>query len=272
MEKRKNYSVRIPLDQVDRVEGLLREEGLKRREVKNTLWSYEGKDVYLNLYPSGTLLIQGKEAGTWTDKVLQSIELPKGPLAGCDEVGKGDIFGPLVLCCAVIPPENFRAVLSLSPKDSKNMKDEEITAKAKELKKLVKVKCITLMPERFNELYGEYGNMNRLMDDAYIKLIKAVIDEFKPVRIVVDRYSSRNPFQSFREVEFMEKGERDVAVSVASIMARAKFLERMGKLEKETGIELPKGASSEVKEVLERLRRTQPDILKKLAKGSFGGR
>ncbi|MDQ7081943.1 MAG: hypothetical protein Q9N34_02305 [Aquificota bacterium] len=111
----KNRSLRVPHDQIERIESFLKASGLRRRDVKNALWSYEGEGIYLNMYPSGVLLIQGKEAKEWTEKILERIELPKGPLAGCDEVGKGDIFGPLVLCCAIIPPESFRKVLSLTP-------------------------------------------------------------------------------------------------------------------------------------------------------------
>jgi len=43
----------------------------------------------------------------------------EGVLVGCDEAGKGDVFGPLVVCCALIRPENFHKVLELAPKDSK---------------------------------------------------------------------------------------------------------------------------------------------------------
>lgn len=266
MSAKRNYSLRIPSDQIGRIEAVLREEGLEKREVQNTLWSYRGDGVYVNMYPSGMLLVQGKSAERWSEKILRNVEVPEGPLAGCDEAGKGETFGPLVLCCAVIPPENFRKVLSLGPKDSKSMKEGEIFRKAKELRKLVRVRCITLMPERFNELYREYKNMNRLMDSAYRKLVKTVLEEFSPIRVVVDAYSKRNPFQDLKGVEFVEKGESDVAVSVASIMARAKFLEKLRDLEREYGVELPRGAGSEVKEAVNRLRSIKPELVEKVSK------
>ncbi|RLJ70337.1 ribonuclease HIII [Hydrogenivirga caldilitoris] len=259
-------ALRLPQEEIEKVETSLKESGLKPRKVKNTLWSYEGKGIYFNMYPSGTLLIQGKDAEGWASKVLGVIEYPRFPLAGCDEVGKGDIFGPLVLCCAVIPPENFKKVLLLNPKDSKLLKDEDIMKKAQELRKLVKVKCITLMPERFNELYKKYRNINRLMDDAYKKLIDEVSREFNPGRIVVDRYSSRNPFQSYSRVEFIEKGERDIAVSVASMLAREKYLTKLKELEKDNNIEIPKGAGSHVREFANQLKRKNPTLAQRLIK------
>ncbi len=262
-------AIKVPEDQVDKIKTFLEGQGLKKRSLKNALWSYEGKDVYLNMYPSGTLLIQGKEAERWTEVVLSQIDAPEGPVAGCDEVGKGDIFGPLVLCCAVIPPESFKEVLLLNPKDSKRMKDEEVLRKAGKLRRLVRVRCITLMPERFNELYEEFGNINRLMDTAYIKLVRVLLEEFKPFKIVVDKYSSRNPFQHIRGVEFLEKGERDVAVSVASLIAREKFLRKLAELEKIYGLRIPKGASGEAKHEAKKIADRDPDLARRLVKLSF---
>jgi len=262
-------ALRLPQEEIKKVEDLLKRSGFKRREVENTLWSYGGKGTYFNMYPSGTLLIQGKEIDNWVERVLSVINIPRSPVAGCDEVGKGDIFGPLVLCCAVISPENFKKVLLLNPKDSKLLKDEEVMRKAKELRKLVKLKCITIMPERFNELYEEYKNINRLMDDAYRKLIKVVVAEFEPERVVVDRYSPKNPFRDIERVEFIEKGERDVAVSVASIMARDRFLKRLKELEEQFGIEVPKGASGEVKHRAKELLKKDPSLARRVLKLSF---
>ncbi len=261
-------ALRIPEDQVEKIRAFLEGQGFRKRQLKNATWSYEGKDVYLNMYPSGTLLVQGKGAERWTEAVLSQIEVPEGPIVGCDEVGKGDIFGPLVLCCAVVPPESFKEVLKLNPKDSKLMDDRHILKKAKMLKNLVKRRCIVLMPERFNELYEEYKNINRLMDDAYTKILRRIMEEFEPTKVVVDGYSSRNPFQSLG-VEFVEKGEKDIAVSVASMIAREKFLKKIKELEKSYGVKIPKGASGEAKHEAQKILSKDPELARKLVKLSF---
>lgn len=262
-------AIRVPEEQIGKVKDLLRKHGFRVRDVKNTLWSYEGEGIYFNMYPSGTLLVQGKDAERWGEEILSLIEVPERSVAGCDEVGKGDIFGPLVLCCAVIPPENFRKVLALNPKDSKLMKDEELLKKAERLRKFVRGRCITLMPERFNELYERYRNVNRLMDSAYMKILKSVQEEFSPLRVVVDKYSSRNPFQGLKSVEFMEKGEKDVAVSVASILAREKFLKKLKELEECYGVRIPKGASGEAKSEARSIASRDPELARRLLKLSF---
>ncbi|MDQ7081944.1 MAG: hypothetical protein Q9N34_02310 [Aquificota bacterium] len=97
------------------------------------------------------------------------------------------------------------------------------------------------------------GNINSVgRDDAYRKIILSVKEELSPERICVDRYSGRNPFQDISKVLFFEKGERDVAVSVASIIARAKFLEKVRELERVLGRKVPKGANPEAKELAHR--------------------
>lgn len=259
-------AIRIPEGEVEKVEEFLRRSGLKERKVKNTLWSYEGEGVYLNMHPSKTLLIQGRDSEAWAERVLSLIDVPEGPLGGCDEAGKGDIFGPLVLCCAVLTPENFRKVLSLNPKDSKLLEDEEVMRKAEALRGLVQFKCITLMPERLNELYERYGNLNRLMDDAYLKILEYMLKEFYPLRVVVDRYSIKNPFIGLERVLFLEKGERDVAVSVASILARGKFLKKLREMEETYGVKIPKGASKEAKAEAQKLLRGNPELARRLVK------
>ena len=266
---RNNYSIRIPHESIEELKDFFTQKGLERREVKNTLWSYKGDNLFVNMYPSGVLLIQGSNTEEWVEDIVNFIKLPEGPLAGCDEVGKGDIFGPLVLCCAVIPPENFREVLKLCPKDSKNMKDSEIIKKAGKLSRLVNYKCINLMPERFNQLYDKYKNINRLMDDAYRKLIETLQQEHKPLRIVVDKYSPTNPFQDMNNLVFMEKGEKDIAVSVASIIARSKFLRKIRELEEIHGIPIPRGASGNAKGYAKEILKTKAGLAEKVIKTSF---
>ena len=262
-------SLRIPEGNENKIEDLLKEEGFVREEAEHSLWKYRKGNTHITMYKTGVLVVQGDEVERWTGKILGLIDLPFGKVAGCDEAGKGDIFGSLVLCCAVIEPENFLKVLEVCPKDSKRMKDEEIRKKALRLKRLVSYKCINIRPERFNQLYGELKNMNRLLDSAYLRLISTIKEEFSPRRIVVDQYSSRNPFQHIKEVEFLEKGEREVAVSVASILAREKFLRGLDELGKEYGLSLPKGASSEAKHLAKELKKKDPELLRKVAKEAF---
>ena len=266
---RSNLTIRVPEDQTEKVRSVLKAEGMKEREVSNTLWSLEGKDVYANMYPSGILLLQGQRAQDFFRIVMKSIDVPAKPLCGCDEAGKGDIFGPLVLSCCVIEPSQFLEVLSLSPRDSKKLRDEEITGMHHKLKGLVFARSIVISPERFNQLYEGTPNINRIMDRAYRRLIDEVLRVYPEASVVIDAYSARNPFQDREEVRFETKGERFVEVSCASIIARYKFIKGLEKLSQLAGTDLPKGASSEARDLAGKVLSRNPELARKLLKLSF---
>ena len=75
-----------------------------------------------------------------------------------------------------------------------------------------------------------------------------------------------------REIELVQrhKAEEDIAVAAASILARNEFVMRLGALEKQYGMVLPKGASAAVdKAAKEFVGKYGVDGLKKVAKDAF---
>ncbi len=266
---KKNVTIRVPEDQIEVVRDSLKAQGMSERKVSNTLWSLEGEGIYANMYSSGILLLQGTRAEDFFRIVLRSLKIPAKPLCGCDEAGKGDLFGPLVLSCCVIEPSNFLEALSIAPRDSKRLRDEEVTTMYQRLKEHLFARSIVLNPERFNELYEKNQNINRIMDTAYRKLIGEVLKVYPDASIVIDAYSGRNPFQNFKGVRFETKGERFVEVSCASIIARYKFIKGLEELSKLAGIDLPKGASSEARNLAGRILSKNPELARKLLKLSF---
>jgi len=253
-------SFRLPQEYYKRVKEYLKVLGFQERKVPNALWSVCKDGTCATLYPSGSLLLQGKASKDLAENLLSFIEKPTNVLVGCDESGKGDVFGPLVVCCVAIEPSSYKEVLSLTPKDCKLLKDEELFRKVESLSKWVKTRCVIYEPERLNELYEELKNLNRILDRAYSELIKELRKEYS-VEIRIDAYSARNPFG--KDVIFEPKGERDIAVSVASMFARAKFLEWL----KRYG--LPKGASKSVMKVAKEMFQKEPKDAKKLIKTFF---
>ena len=66
------------------------------------------------------------------------------------------------------------------------------------------------------------------------------------------------------------KAESDIAVAAASVLARAAFLTRLKSLGERFGVELPKGASAQVKEVARAIfRKHGPEALKSVCKFHF---
>jgi len=71
-------------------------------------------------------------------------------------------------------------------------------------------------------------------------------------------------------LEQRHKGEEDIAVAAASIVARAEFVRRLGKLGAEFGVPLPKGASPAVEIAAKSfVRKHGQEALVKVAKLHF---
>jgi len=74
------------------------------------------------------------------------------------------------------------------------------------------------------------------------------------VRAISDQFASKKEtvakalMSLGREIELVQKhrAEEDLAVAAASILARDEFVTRLGNLEKQFGMALPKGASAAV--------------------------
>ncbi len=262
-------SVKLPLEYSRSVKELLESKGFKERAVNNTLWSMSDGKTHVNLYNTGTLLLQGKEAQRLKEEILKLVELPKASLVGCDESGKGDVFGGLVVCCVVIEPQAYRRVLSLTPQDSKRLNDEAILKKAAQLSKEVKAKCLNVFPETYNALYTQRPNVNDILTALYKRLIREILKKHGVEEVVVDRYSSRELFSEFPEVKFITKAENEPAVAAASILARAGFLRQLGELKKLAGFKVPKGSGPEAfKRAMEVIKRGG-DLPQRLLKMNF---
>jgi ribonuclease HIII len=238
-------SIKLPKEHLQKVVELLLKKGFQKRDVQNAYASLTDGKAYITLYPSGSVLFQGDYPESLKDEILALVQA-EGVLVGCDEAGKGDVFGPLVVCCALIRPENFHKVLELAPKDSKKIQDRELFKKLPMLERVVEFYCKVLEPLELNRLHREGKNLNRILDWAYRELIEEILSKEPSAKITVDAYSHRNPFGNL--VSFEHKAEEKVEVACASMKARAEFLRWLKKHN------LPKGASKEVMELARKMK------------------
>lgn len=171
--------------------------------------------------------------------------LMDGEVAGSDEAGKGDFFGPLVVC-AFLLGEETKELLQVKFGDSKAMNEKEIFnfyEKAMHYKNSFSV--VKIMPKRYNSLYSSFaakgGNLNNLLAWAHKRaLLDLVAKKPGTERIIIDQFSSshsiisqiRNSFKT-QEVIFQTKGEKNDSVAAASVIARAEYLLSLKKLSEE---------------------------------------
>ncbi len=168
--------------------------------------------------------------------ILQLLVADTGT-AGCDEAGKGDFFGPLVTASFVLG-EKETPVLKLGIKDSKKMKTDEIMNVYKTISRDYpdSFSVVKIMPERYNTFYTDLAkqgkNLNDMLTWAHSKALsslsekrndikKVVVDRFTQNRYLLDKISSSS---KTAPVEFMTRAESIPSVAIASIIARAEYL------------------------------------------------
>ncbi len=232
-----------------------------------------GKDaVTATAYHSGKLLLTGKDAEAF-GRLVEGESLaktaaatpkaaPRRPLhphldtfprAGVDESGKGDFFGPLVAAAVHVSDRAAESTLQkLGVRDSKRLTDSTVNELAREIEARFPVARVIVNPARYNELYGELGNLNDLLAWCHVRALEGlsartgarplgviVIDRFETKGRVSSRLNTRFPASEVVEVP---RAEADPVVAAASIIARATFLTQLDALGDRYRCPLPKGA------------------------------
>ncbi|MBD3233400.1 MAG: ribonuclease HIII [candidate division Zixibacteria bacterium] len=171
-------------------------------------------------------------------------------VVGIDEAGKGDYFGPLVIAAAGVTPMQEIKLKAAGVADSKNIDDKSVIEIAKRIAVLCSHDVVVIGPEKYNELYSKFGNLNRLLAWGHARALENVLKKGEFKVAISDKFSRKDElrstlFQKGKEIELIEKprAEAEVCVATASIIARATFLNRLQKLSKACGVKLPKGAT-----------------------------
>lgn len=196
---------------------------------------------------------------------------------GTDESGKGDYFGPLVVAGVFIAENQKRVLKELGVKDSKRFSDRRVQEFAQLIRKGYKHSLVIIGPEKYNELYMKLRNMNRILAWAHSRAIENILEEVHCSLAITDQFGDKAYvlnalMKKGKNIELIQKprGEEDLAVAAASILARAEFLRRLYFLSQEVGMELPKGSSPPAEEAGVKLVRLHGDkILDKVTKRHF---
>ena len=235
-------------------------------------YCYEAAEVNVAFYPKkGRLLIQGRGSDDFLTNILQLKPEEKAPALsstlpalvdttphfGVDESGKGDYFGPLVIAGVYTDERCAAELVRLGCKDSKAIPDDKnIGAIAEKIKKTAGVvyEVVCIGPRRYNELYAEMGNLNRLLAWGHARVIaalhekvptcpRALSDQFANEWVLKRALGQRHiPVQ----LEQRTKAESDVAVAAASILARARFVQWMQQTAKASNCPMPLGCAPHV--------------------------
>lgn len=237
---------------------------------------FSGPKVNVAYYAKrGKLLVQGSGADEFLEFVMlidpktgvsavpqkaglkPASKVDKTPHFGVDESGKGDYFGPLVIAGVYSDEHTAEALVKLGCKDSKAIPDDKvITAIAAKIMKLpgIAYEVVCIGPKRYNELYTEFGNLNRLLAWGHARVIAALHEKVPSCeRALSDQFANEWVLKTALgkrkvpvQLEQRTKAESDVAVAAASILARARFVKWMRDTAAASGCEIPLGCSPHV--------------------------
>ena len=271
-----SHTAKLTDEQGAALERWLREHGYKFREVPYARFAAEKDKTNVVFYESAKLVIQGKGTQEFIEFVLEPEILKEArlgyeavlnpelllPRFGVDESGKGDFFGPLCVAGAYINESVIRAWKDAGVRDSKHISSDK---RIRELAELIQNTpgCVTsVVPignESYNRLYAKMKSVNAMLAWGHARVIENLMGQRHrmtppPVRAISDQFASSKEVVAKalmtlgREIELVQKhrAEEDLAVAAASILARNEFVTRLGKLEKQFEMKLPKGASAAV--------------------------
>ena len=253
--RRTSFTYELTEDQQEILLGIMVNGNYRKREVPYSLWSIEGDHFNATLYAKEKhgkrkLCVQGSKAEDFVLFVLEPNVLMSATLgyetvlnpelvsahAGSDESGKGDYFGPLVVCCAFTDEALSAEMQKLGVKDCKQMSDKSVLATGAKLRALLGptgYAVVKLGPAAYNRLYAKIGNINRMLAWAHGTAIeellekrpgcpRVVVDQFAPTESTVRRALKERGKKAV--VEQRHRAESDIAVAAASVIAREMFL------------------------------------------------
>lgn len=241
----------------------LESQGFEISVPPHTLLAAKKKGVSCTLYQSGKLVVQGKEMGAFIEFYLEpeilkacsytygDLELDTTGRIGIDESGKGDFFGPLCIAGVYAEGQAVRDLKAIGVKDSKAMSDSAIRKVARQICESHVFHVVRINPLKYNELYSKFGNLNHLLAWGHATAIEQLVLKTQCEQVIIDQFAAEHVVitalrrkQLKVQLTQRHRGEEDVVVAAASIVARQAFLDGLERLGEQYGINLPKGASA----------------------------
>jgi ribonuclease HIII len=291
-----SYTHALTPEQATKLRALLDELGFQFTLKQYTLFFAQRNKLSIAVYEKGPkVLVQGKGVEEFVQFELEPKIFGEARLGyeevhapemfeahfGVDESGKGDFFGPLVISGVYVDRGIARKLLDAGVQDSKRIgSDARIRTLGQTIRKTAGglIETVLIGPERYNELYEKFGNLNSLLGWGHARVIenllakkpdcpRALSDQFADARVI-----KQSLLQHGREINIQQrpKAESDIAVAAASILAREAFIGWLERRGKELGLRLERGVSASVKETAKKLvEKSGPRRLREVAKVHF---
>ncbi len=232
---------------------------------KYVIWSLKNGKSTIVYYSSKKLYANSSE-----DLILSLLDERYESTIGADESGKGDYFGPLVLCAVYLPKEKYNKIYKMNVRDSKSAKDSIIGKIINDIEVDYELKILN--PQYYNSKFKQEKNLNKLLTLSYVEIISRLKERTKCKRIVIDAYQKSEYITKafpYNVIALTKAENKELAVALASMIARHHFTKELQKLSDEYGLIFPKGSSNIMEFAKEFVQKFGYEELKKVAKIHF---
>lgn len=284
-------SISIDVDELGRLRSYILARNLKRVSTTNQYELLRIKDGEIDIvvYKTGKLVHNNSAASKGIVDFILTRERSFDYLLGSDEVGKGEWYGPLVTTAVALKPDNVIRFREIGVRDSKSLSKKELEKLADEIlaSKIVH-KSVVLMPEIYNERYREFAKEGKSLNDflawshatALKDVLASISTTSSKIKIIIDKFDVEKTDLRLERAKIKQpnveiiqssKGDTEIPVSVASIIAKHEFEERVDQLSKQFIVDLRNSSPEEIeKKILPLVSKTHFRNISKLLSGIDG--
>ena len=225
------------IDVLDKLAEVLETSGLEKTNVKSPYEAFRyksGGKTAVIAFKTGKIIYSENVKSIFLEFLKKNFR-PESVRIGCDEAGKGEALGPLVVSAVALTPEQYVELWAEGVMDSKMLSKKQIqTLEPKIKKNSLGYTLIVIEPEEFNKkiekIKSEGKNLNHLLSELHAKAVRRLIEKIQctEVTILIDKFDEEKTRKAMENVGIkniiqLENGEKDIAVAAASITAKAAY-------------------------------------------------
>ncbi|MHA2006315.1 MAG: hypothetical protein ACXACO_10225 [Promethearchaeota archaeon] len=290
--KKIQKSIKLDENQIKQLIDIISRKGipLTKGSSDYELYRIKTDDIFIVIYHSGSVVYKDsnlineifEDFKKKSDKDLEAYDY----FIGSDEVGKGEWYGPLVTVAVCLQAKDLSKYKVLGFMDSKKLKRDKIYNLFSQIEEHIIRKSVVLYPQKLSDKWEEFSkegkNYNDILAWTHSRVIFDILDQLdtenSQIRVVIDEFdflkldSRLNRYKSNHNITIVQKhkGESEIEVAIASVIAKKIFEETIDEYSKNYKIDVQKTDLNEVP--LEILRHIAKSFFKNVQKRELVGR
>lgn len=200
---------------------------------------------------------------------------------GSDEVGFGDLFGPIVVVATYVDQDVLNLIKKFNINDSKKVNDETIINIVPQIINKVDYSILCVDNEKLSELINQkHLNLNQIKSILHNTALNNVYKKHKDVtNVFIDKFNEKEKYfeyikdqeNNINDITFEIHGEQKYpSIAISSWIARYYFLKKIEEISKKYSVQIPLGASKKVDEFAKDFKnKFGLDELNKIIKTNF---